>query len=376
MKKSIILSMATLALLASSCSNDEMVEVPTAEKTAISFAPFVDKATRAAQVDNSTTVTKMQQNANGFAVFGLMKKGAESANLAFKGTPVKYDQTSSKWTYTPVQYWEEGYNYKFIAVYPQAGTNVGAIVENYMPTWDSWGALKFQGLIGTGDYVLAVDNTYATEAIKSKTDQATVPAISFTFKHVLMKVRFAFKNVMEDQSVLSIRALKIKSYYNGGTLNISDDIENSTWSDLSQNNTDGLTFKNPEDEAKEGADNVVQQIDFEKIGYSDYKFLIPAKEVSGAKVEYVVQFIITRVLQGGTSIEYYKNATIKLPTGSDWSAGYAYTFTADLNMKAVTGDEQRPIEFTVNEVKGWDKADNATIDGIIEVDKESAAENM
>lgn len=368
MKKSIILSMATLALLASSCSNDEMVEVPTAEKTAISFAPFVDKATRAAQVDNSTTVTRMQQNANGFAVFGLMKKGAESANLAFKGTPVKYDNSTSKWTYSPVQYWEDGYNYKFIAVYPQAGNNVGAIVENYMPTWDSWGALRFQGLIGSGDYVLAVDNTYATEAIKSKTEQATVPAIGFTFKHVLMKVRFAFKNVMEDQSVLSISALKIKSYYNAGTLNISDDIENSIWSDLVQENVAGLAFKNPEDEAKEGADNVVQQIDFEKIGYSDNKFLIPAKEVDGTKVTYEVQFMITRVLQGGTSIPYYKKATLKLPDGSDWEAGYAYTFIADLDMKAVTGDEQRPIEFTVTQIKDWENAGNTQLGEMTEID--------
>ena len=107
MKKVFLMAVAAVAMLAS-CSNDETTG-KAVKGNAIQFDGFVNKSVKG--VDDDIT----NDNFASFQVWGLMSKG-EQTGQPFVGTTVT--KSGSDWTYTTPVYWENGYNYSFVAIAP------------------------------------------------------------------------------------------------------------------------------------------------------------------------------------------------------------------------------------------------------------------
>jgi hypothetical protein len=116
MKKTILLGLATTALL-TGCSNDELTTLRSIDDSnAIGFTSFVNKSTRATDLTNSNIGTN-----NGFAVYGYTDTGTDGAyEQIFDNESVTGSNSGSSgdYHYTNQQYWQAGYAYRFHAIAP------------------------------------------------------------------------------------------------------------------------------------------------------------------------------------------------------------------------------------------------------------------
>ena len=75
--KSYLFTAASAAILLASCSESEVVEMPASR--AIGFSTYVGNTTRA--VAPETTINFLQNDGNGFYVFGQYKEGSETRHV-------------------------------------------------------------------------------------------------------------------------------------------------------------------------------------------------------------------------------------------------------------------------------------------------------
>ncbi|MGN0238218.1 MAG: fimbrillin family protein [Lepagella sp.] len=327
MKKLLLLGMA--ACMMASCSQDETIE-KASNGMAIEFNGFVNKSTKATDIDNN--------NFNKFAVWGLMSKGTQTGN-PFVAVDVTKG-TDSKWTYATPVYWENGYNYSFIAVAPYDNDKVKVTAPTEVGTY---GSIDFTS-DGKTDLIYDGDGTYATTKVSVPDDHGTgcPAAIHFTFKHLLSRVKFAFTNGMDDGSLINVTDIKITNVNTKATATLN--VDDCTW--------------------ELAADNVPATLDFGKVilgeGKENFAATDGAKESEhfymipkmSDNQEYEVTFKVTRVHNGVT--DTYDH-TVKLPVPTDgWKAGFSYAFVAKLDANNVNPDSHLcPIVFEA-EVKAWE----------------------
>lgn len=309
MKKLLFIGLAATAMLAG-CSNDETVEM--AQPAAIGFESFVDKSTRATESDDITLT-----NLGSIEVYG------------WRGDIQIFDKqavtvgTDGKGSYTPLQYWEANYTYAFEAIAPKNGEQ-GV----------TFAAAKDGGTI-------TFVNDAQTDLLYSKATDVTTPAtitsddvspVSFTFNHLLSRVKFTFVNGFPAEAIakISVKDVNISNAYKNGTITpaTTDAVWNATDKTLS------VDFVNVSATNIEAGD---------KEGETEHMYLIPV-----ASPSYNVTFTVT-LDQNGATTEYEHTATIT--TGME--KGKSYNFTATLTPENVDPEnEMYPIEFTAN-VGGW-----------------------
>ena len=326
MKKVFLMAVAAVAMLAS-CSNDETTGKAVNGNT-IKFDGFVNKSVKGAANDlNNTTFTSFQ-------VWGLMSKG-DQTGTPFVGTTVT--KSGSKWTYNGNVYWENGYNYSFVAIAP-----AGFGTFKAPSTVGEHGSIDFENGDGTTDLIYDIDDTYATNAVSTTT---TCPdPIDFTFNHLLSRVKFAFKNGMDDGSTINVTDVTITNANTKATATLG---ETATWALAAGNSTASLTFGNVilDDPATDYAENVTKA--------TDHKYMIPA---TSAGQKYTVTFTVTRNHSGVT--DHY-NHEVELPAVT-MEQGKSYQFVAELNAQNITGGDPDnpdnpqlcPIKFTAS-VSDW-----------------------
>ena len=223
MKKVFLMAVAAVAMLAS-CSNDETTGKAVNGNT-IKFDGFVNKSVKGAANDlNNTTF-------NSFQVWGLMSKG-EQTGTPFNGTTVT--KSGSDWTYNGNVYWENGYNYSFVAIAP-----AGFGTFNAPTTVGQYGTIDFNNGEGTTDLIYAIDGTYVTDAVSTE-GQCPGP-IDLTFNHLLSRVKFAFENAMDDGSTINVTAVTITNANTKATATLG---QTATWALAADNSTASLTFGN------------------------------------------------------------------------------------------------------------------------------------
>ena len=326
MKKVFLMAVAAVAMLAS-CSNDETTG-KAVKGNAIQFDGFVNKSVKG--VDDDIT----NDNLNNFQVWGLMSKGEQTGN-PFDGTTVT--KNGSDWTYTTPVYWENGYNYSFVAIAPadfgtfKAPSTVG-----------EYGSIDFENGEGTTDLIYDIDDTYATNAVSTTT--TCPPAIDFTFNHLLSRVKFAFKNGMDDGSTINVTGVTITNANTKATATLG---ATATWALADDNDVAELSFGNVilDAEATGYAENETKE--------TDHKYMIPA---TSADQKYVVTFVVTRHHSGVTD-QY--NHEVEIPAVT-MKQGMSYKFTAELNAQNITGVDPDnpdnpqlcPIKFTAT-VSDW-----------------------
>jgi hypothetical protein len=212
--KKVIFALAAVVALAA-CSKEQTVVADRGD--AIGFDSFIENATRAA-ADDFTSVDsfKVWGNVTGNAGSIFLYNGANvTRNGVVDGAAFTCDQT---------EYWIPSATYNFLAI---AGATSVDPDEGAFPTTINYTAN------GTTDLLLS-------EYVTVETDRTAMPTIGvivdkndsnnkcvpFTFKHLLSKVYFNFKNTSTSvNSTYEISNIKIS----GAKATSTYDIETETW---------------------------------------------------------------------------------------------------------------------------------------------------
>lgn len=214
-----VLAILLSALFASCKDEDEEYKKLSSDKNGeIGFNAFQDgfqKPTTRAVIDNVGDINEIY-------VLSMKKKGNSSWEQVFKnGAGADIDvltlsnSGTSVWNYSPEENWEDGYNYKFRAYFPNTfNTSAGESCAN-----------GFQhSAISTGSTILTLNNYRSATDPRNNTDLLVSPEVTreysttlgndepvpLNMKHLLACVDFKIKK--KEGASLTINSLKIRQY--------------------------------------------------------------------------------------------------------------------------------------------------------------------
>lgn len=326
--KKIFVAMLALAA-ATACSNDELVSV---NREAIGFDnAFINNSVRSVETPGYSQSNMF----NDFAVYGFV----EGASL-FNGVKVskngsgldagKYaGQTSTDWKYEGTQYWIAGANYDFYAVAPFNG---GWSVKTGTTPSDAGAILSFTTTDGNQDLL------YAPIVAREGALQGNV-AVAFTFKHILSKVKFSFKNGYNaSAATIRVKNINITNAYATGEATLA---AAATWDN--QSGTKAIAFGNAAEAATDADYDYAFGTTVES--YSE-RLLIPGAVTNGYNVTFTVELLVS-----GQKVATY-NHTAKATI--DFQPGQSYDITAEITASNIDPEHsQEAIEFTVTKIEDW-----------------------
>lgn len=323
MKKTLYAAVALVAMVA--CSNDYVVNG--VDKEAIGFANvFVDNSTRSA-VDPSYNNNKLFAD---FQVYAYVEGtplffNDEDTNtgVTVKGATVDGVTT---WSYDGLKFWIPTAKYNFSAVAPKTNGNWEMLKEGAGYKTDSNSTVI--SFVNNGE----TDLLYAqSPTIEAKTTGNG--AVAFTFRHILSKVKFSFKNEYnDDNTTIRVHDIKINNVYRNGVVKL--DYGYTSWIGLSDK-TLTLDFG--------GANTTKENSEPQPFGFgqeveSHYeRFLIPINNELNITFKY-------DIIVGDQSIKTFE---VESNVEINRQPGKAYDFVA-----TITSGE--PIVFKVEEIKNWD----------------------
>ena len=331
--KKILFAAAALVAMAS-CATEDIVSRPAPE--AIGFdSAFVDNSTRS-NVDPSYTNDNLFAD---FAVFGHVKEA-----VLFKNKQVTGSGINGTWTYEGTQYWVNGAKYNFAAIAPMTTTN-GCYWENAVTTVNA----ECSAITTEFDFHsnAVTDLLYAeAENITGKASGNT--KIGFSFRHLLSKVKFSFKNEYSTEVFsIKVKDIRIENAYVDGHVKVTNNATEWTASNATSNlgqiyvghtNVDGAAYNT---DAPAYSYGTTLESHYEC-------FLIPGAVPGGYNVTFTVELWVDDI-----QIETYNHSAV---VDFAPAPGMAYDINAVLtpnNIDPTTSQE--PIEFTVIEVKDWDQ---------------------
>lgn len=305
MKKSLfMMGMAALAL--ASCTNEEVVNIPTSK--AIGFDAFVGNTTKAPV----TTIDEDELKAgDGFLVFG----GYETLPTVFDNTPVKWNGAS--WAYSPLSYWKEGEFYKFAAYAPAV---------NVKPTFDyTTGTLTFTDILSNmqnqKDLIVAqIQNAIEAQATGN-------PEVKFNFRHALSMIKIKLTNGFRSGVQVQVMdGFKINGVKTKGKF-VTTFGSAGTWSDVVAEEpaavfTDGGATLKTNNEVYEPEFIVIPQTLAQK-GDVTVSFSVTLTDEKGQPVA---------VVGGSGAGQNVKSFTIQIPDGQ-WDINNRYCYSATIDGK-------------------------------------------
>jgi len=353
MKRTFLWCLALTSLVGvTSCSQDETVDEPAARSKAIGFNSFINKGTRA-DVTND--------NFKAFQVWTLETPAGGSGDFIISNAKIVKDD-EGKWTYenpNDQAYWRAGSCFTFLGVAPsdkvtQTGGNV--ITVNADKANPDLASISFQNNVGDVDLVAALNKTFATTAWQTS-DNTTA---QMSFCHLLTKIHFAFKNEMEDGSMLQVSNVTITNSPLKGNAQLS--YNNSTgrteavWTSmnaepLSDNGVATLQFagatKTLAGELESDVfDNTTNYyIKKGKTAQTVEKLMIPVNTVT-----LEVKFTINHK-KGELVTSYDKTVDVTMPAGG-WLSGNCYQLVATINSQNLANGDMKPITFSAT-VGDW-----------------------
>lgn len=354
MKKVLLFSAAILAL--SSCSNTDVLEEGNIQQTnAIGFQTLVNKESRA--LSNGSF--------NDFYVYGsYYKSGNENNKIAiFNGERVTKGGTqqdtetgtNTGWGYVGTRYWINGAMYKFYG-YSCENREVGKVTVNGNDVTTR--ANYIDGEFNLVDYISDKnhqhDLVFASSNLIEGKETGNQP-VSFSFKHILSKLRVNFVNKYPAGYTLTISNVKVSNIRNKGKFYGS--IDTPSWGNETEVDREGTT---PELGLKFGDNASVELRNVEGgdqiNAQTGWGYVIPFAYKS-ANVDIVFDLKVVGPL-GGDPIIDRRIAGQWRPTWEQ-SIGYSYKVT-------LTGGESglEPIKFGVepwDADDGWGSADGQEI---------------
>lgn len=340
MRKSILLLAAAAAL--ASCTQSEVLEV--AENRAISFDPFVGKATRAVteivdpSAEDGTKLTK-------FYVFGRYGESSGATYDKVVYTNAEVDVTSSHTNVGPadnIQYWVPGKKYMF-AAYSDGNNQIQTTESGATVSFGNDGHIKIENYqAGTNDLILAIPDAVTTTGDFSASNPG---AVQLTFKHLLSQVKFKFDcTAFPTDYKLVISDLKIENVPNKATYSyVTNDY---VWTRIAtgDGNVGTLSFSD------------IAEFDKAQAQISDANFVIPQAYTENVNGNLTATFKVTVKDNHGSNIVSNQSLTttaLLVSSGNvtQWKAGYRYQYNIELTPKNVGG--MFPIQFTVVDVEDW-----------------------
>lgn len=362
MDKKFVMSIAAMAALTLvSCSSDDLDSFSdnSSKNEAISFDGYLGRSAVAVNGSRGSVATVETLKNKGFGVFGYQNSSAthsdtESfvANL-FNNQKVTYDNTNSKWTYSPLKFWPSDGHIDFLAYAPYDVKNTtltdGSKINNFTVS---------EKIADQTDLLW----TNATSQITADTKKKKV---NFQFHHALSRLGYTvnltgdYSSNPENKATFTLKKITLAgssdgtkgAFYTSGTIDLSK-----------QNNKEGLwsnqtgkqkfdwssvdkpvTYVNPTDPTKKPVSNLD----------TEYLFVIPQdfskdKTPGGSDVDelyVIVQYTID--YNDGTTPSVTN--TVYKQIKKDFKQGKAYMLNLTLGL---------PIEFDVNVtggagVDGW-----------------------
>lgn len=327
MKKIILATLAIAALAA--CTKTEVVSVT--ESNAIAFDnAFVDNATKSVN-DPSFTNDNLFTD---FAVYGFVE-GAVLFNGIQVSKTIDNNDLSSVWKYEGTQYWIAGAKYNFAAVAPMENGN-----------WEKKTASK-------DGVSLSFTNNGSTDLLYAQTDEIEGKVsensdVEFTFRHILSKVKFSFKNEYNaTNATIRVKNIKITNPHKTATVVLT---AATAWDGHASAADFELSFgMATDDEDTADKEKVEVAYAFGKTYESQNElFLIPS-----ASYPYKVTFDVELLVSGQLIDTYEHTVTATFAP----VAGNSYDIKAVINASNIDPNHaQEPIEFTVSTLSGWTTA--------------------
>ena len=321
MNKVILLGLGALMFAATSCSNDETVEMP--KGNAIGFKTMINKNGSRAAVE--TTVANLTQ----FKVWGYAQGG-----LIFNGQVVNANNGTC--TYTPLQYWEANKAYAFTAIgSDQATCTAVYTVADATEGQEGFGSVEFNNDAAKGaeDLVWAAKNVAAMTTIDTN-----VPVVDLAFKHALSRVKFTFENGMNSEAYkLTVTDVQIDNAFTKGTMTLPA----ATWEGETPV---ALGFDNPPAAIANAASEA-----------TPYQYIIPGAQ------NLTLSFKVTVDVNGVTTEYNHNNVALTLPDNGEYKNGFSYNFKATINPTNIDPEnELQPIVFSAS-VDEWGKDNDVTV---------------
>ena len=229
MKKVILLTACTAAVLLSGCSDNELASVGagtgTSAQNAIGFHVVGNQAeTRATPItpgNITTTDFNVFAYKNNNGADGDIFMGDNGLDHGLEGVTIKYK--NDKWDYdnpADLHYWPKDGSLNFYAVSP---ASIPEGVTLY--SWDIKKETKTITYTCFDEYNLSKGNSnpdvmYAIAKDQKQSTKAGM--VNLNFKHILSQVVFQAKTVNSDMEVY-IKDIKIKNFVAGGTFTIPTD---------------------------------------------------------------------------------------------------------------------------------------------------------
>lgn len=370
MKKVILLTACTIAVLLSGCSDNELASVGdgigTSTQSAIGFHVVGNQAETRATPITPSNITTTNFNVYAFTNDGTAFMGSNDAELGHKGINIscKGEEGSKKWDYTTpseLRYWpEKSTPLNFYAVSP------GTFDKNIMPYY-GWQFSHNEQKIsytcldeyGTTSNPANIDVMYAIA--KNQTKDNNAGKVKFTFKHILSQVVFKAKTLSQFVEV-EIKDIKIFNFKMAGTYTLpSESTTNGTWALTEYTSNKPIPFTVVKDKNIK-VNSTVTDISVDapmlflpqSLAAWDVRTPKTKEQANNAHESYLQ--IACKIKQDGkylhgSEAEY---GTLYVPFGPTWEQGKRYTYT--LIFGGGYDDQGQPILQPINfeaEVDKW-----------------------
>jgi len=372
--------LGAVALLAASCSNDEVIEVT--QPKGINFDTFVNNSTRGNDIYQDATTSTLKD----FRVWGVTWSPTQKVvpSSLFLGTKVYKDDTKG-WTYAPLKFWNEGDNYRFSALAPYIPEFKGAegvedkdaILEVVQSTAEINDIKDVKGGITvTFDNKKAgadIDLCYAFKTLEKVA--ANQDPVELDFSHMLSRVKFTFKNGFPTMlTAIKITGLKISDATTKATI---DKLNAATeWIATADASTFEIPFTmqsrsgvvSVEKDYILGGTDETSSTDLgtksvPNIQESDHFYIFPLNKA----VAYTVKFRVYRYNYDPTpgtpsfAEVAYHDHLVTLPL-IKYQANYSYNFVCELNSDNIDPHGKLyPIEFKPSIETGWQDFHDETV---------------
>jgi hypothetical protein len=314
--KRVILALAVVATMVS-CISNEIVNQPDIAK--IDFG--ADVLGGLSRVENPALTTA---NIDAFDVWAFMD---EPSGIVFNQKR-ESKNANGKWYYDNAQYWFASHTYNLVALAPVDHSNIEVALANHpYIAPEGLGVVTFTNLDGTDDLI------YAEQQVVTPATITAMAPVGLSFKHLLSKIRFTFKNCFNGQyESLVVSNIKMTAK-NKAQIDLTRDLFSWTLDAAAQDVV--LDFGDAGEAKNFGIG--------ESASCDKHRMTIPADD----KQQYLVTFTVSTYNGTVKGQDYPISVTIK---DCEFKPGKQYNFKVELSGDAMG---LHPIVFGQPEIEGW-----------------------
>lgn len=383
MKKVILMTACTAAMLLSGCSDNELASVGdgigTSTQSAIGFHVVGNQAETRATPITSTNIKEHQFNVYAFTSTGKEFMGTDDTAQEKNGINISYkgEVGSGKWDYTTSSdrhYWSESTPLNFYAVSPTDLQFFSWQISNAKKEiqYNSWDEYKLEflnkdGVMTKVESFPYVDVMYAIATEQTKDNNNGT--VKLQFRHITSQIVFKAKTELANMDV-NIKNIKFYNFDTSGTFTIPTSAAEISRNDWKLNNlyaTKGFTVFM--DKSADYQDRSIDVSSTEKEISDGPMLLVPQKLEKWNTTHNITQAntnkegyleITCKIKQNGVYLfgddQNYK--TLYVPFGAIWEPGKRYTYTLIFGggYNAQGQAILQPINFEA-EVGKWEDAD-------------------